>query len=228
MMRAWGNRPDTAVVDEPFYAFYLKETGADHPGADEVVAAGQTDWRKIVAQLLGGPPGGARIFYQKQMTHHLLASVDRAWLKQVTNCFLIRDPAHVIASYLKKNYEPSAADLGFPQQAEIFETVRELTSRTPVVIDADDVLRDPAGMLHRLCEALGVEFTDAMLSWPAGRRATDGVWAKYWYAEVEKSTGFAPHRDTVAEVPARLRNVEASCRDVYNRLREHRLVSGAV
>jgi hypothetical protein len=142
----------------------------------------------------------------------------------VTNCFLIRDPAHVIASYLKKNYEPTAADVGFPQQAEIFETVRELTGETPVVIDAEDVLRDRRGMLRRLCEALGVEFSDAMLSWPAGRRATDGVWAKYWYAEVEKSTGFVPYREMIAEVPARLRDVEAACRQIYNRLREHRLM----
>jgi hypothetical protein len=223
MMRAWGNRPDTAVADEPFYAFYLHETGADHPGADEVIAAGQTDWRKIVAQLVGEPPGGARVFYQKQMTHHLLPSVDRSWLKQVTNCFLIRDPRCVIASYLKKNHEPTAADLGFPQQVEIFEAVRATTGQTPIVIDAEDVLRDPAGMLRRLCEALGVEFTDAMLRWPAGRRTTDGVWAKYWYAEVENSTGFAPYREAIAEVPARLGGVCEQCLSHYQTLHQFRL-----
>ena len=130
MMRSWGNRPDTVVVDEPFYAFYLKETGTNHPGAEEVIARGETDWRKVV-ELCGkecgrdlSVPTGKTIFYQKQMTHHLLAEVDRSWLAQVTNCFLIRHPARVIASYLKKNYEPKAEDLGFPQQTAIFNSVR--------------------------------------------------------------------------------------------------------
>lgn len=223
MMRAWGNRPDTFVVDEPFYAFYLNKTHAAHPGADEVIAHGETDWRKVVAYLTGPVPNGAHIFYQKQMTHHLLPEIDRSWLKQVTNCFLIRDPAHVIASYLKKNYRPSATDLGFPQQAEIFETVRSLTGAAPVVIDAEEVLRDPERMLHLLCDSVGVAFTDAMLSWPPGRRGTDGIWAKHWYGEVEKSTSFLPYRESHAEVPPELSNVHAECDRIYRKLHEVRL-----
>ena len=124
MMRSWGNREDTVVVDEPFYAFYLKATGKNHPGADEVIAHGETDWRKIVAHLTGREFGAApttQIFYQKQMTHHLLPEVDRDWLGKVTNCFLIRDPAEVICSYIKKNEDPTVEDLGFVQQLEIFE-----------------------------------------------------------------------------------------------------------
>ena len=207
MMRAWENRGDTFVVDEPFYAFYLKETRAMHPGAEEVIAHGETDWRKIVTSLTSDAPNGAPVFFQKQMTHHLLPRVDRSWLAQVTNCFLIRDPAHVIASYLKKNYEPTAEDLGFPQQSEIFETAARLTGLTPPVIDADDVLRDPPRMLRLLCERVGVEFSNAMLSWRPGLRETDGIWAKHWYSEVEKSTGFLPYRDTAAVVPPQLASV---------------------
>src|SRR5213592_4339178 len=124
MMRAWGNRADTFVIDEPFYAYYLKETGADHPGADEVIAAGETDWRGIIAQLSGPIPNGARIFYQKQMTHHLLPEISRDWLTGVANCFLIRDPAEVITSYAKKHGDPALGDLGFVQQLEIFNFVR--------------------------------------------------------------------------------------------------------
>src|SRR5438045_9228030 len=120
MMRSWGNRVDTFVVDEPFYAFYLNETGVDHPGANEVIAAGETDWRKIIAQLTGPIPNRARIFYQNQMTQHLLPKVSRDWLREVTNCFLLRHPAEVIASYIKKNREPTVKDLGFVQQAEVF------------------------------------------------------------------------------------------------------------
>ena len=223
MLRAWGNRPDTAVVDEPFYAFYLKRTHADHPGADEVIATGETDWRMIVQQLTGAVPGGRRIFYQKHMTHHLLPAVGRDWLRHVTNCFLIRDPAEVIASYMKKNHEPTLEDLGFIQQAEIFAFVEAQTGRTPPIVDARDVQENPARTLGLLCEAVGVEFIQAMLSWPPGLRETDGIWAKHWYAEVEKSTGFQPPRPHRTEVPQRLVPVYERCLEIYKRLHEQRL-----
>jgi hypothetical protein len=223
MMRAWGNRPDTFVVDEPFYAFYLKKTRADHPGAEGVIAAGETDWRKIVANLTGAIPNGARIFYQKQMTHHLLPEVSRDWLRELTNCFLVRDPAEVVASYIKKNREPTVTDLGFVQQAEIFDFVHRQTNSVPPVIDADDVLRDPERMLRLLCDAVGVEFTEAMLSWPPGRRETDGIWAKYWYAEVERSTSFTPYRERKVELPKGLHEVHARSREIYERLYKVRL-----
>ena len=192
MMRAWGNRADTVVVDEPLYAFYLKATGKKHPLMEEVVASGETDWRKVVAGLTTAIPQDKAIFYQKQMTHHLLPELRRDWLGALTNCFLIRDPAEVIASYVKKNDDPELEDLGFVQQAEIFDWAREDSRSIPPVIDARDVLRDPARMLRLLCEAIGVEFEAAMLNWPPGLRATDGVWAKYWYGEVARSTGFEP------------------------------------
>lgn len=223
MMRSWENRADTAVVDEPFYAFYLNETHADHPAADEVIAAGEIDPEKIIRHVTGPIPAHKRIFYQKQMTHHLLPGVDRTWISAVTNCFLIRDPADVIASYTKKNHEPSVEDLGFMQQEEIFDYVCARTAATPPVIDSADVLRDPPRTLRLLCDAVGVEFTDAMLSWPPGRRTTDGMWAKYWYAEVERSTGFEPFRDHHAEVPRQLRDVHDRCRAVYDRLHAVRL-----
>jgi len=230
MMRSWGNRPDTVVVDEPFYAFYLKETGTRHPGAEEVIAQGETDWRKVVelcrrnANPVEDSPGKARtIFYQKQMTHHLLPKISRDWLHDVTNCFLIRDPAEVITSYIKKNPEPGLNDLGFVQQAEIFDFVRRQTGPIPPVIDADDVLRDPERLLRLLCDAIGIEFSDAMLSWPPGPRNTDGSWAKYWYAEVERSTGFQPYRERKIELPDHLRGIEQHCRQCYEQLYAVRL-----
>jgi hypothetical protein len=223
MMRSWGNRPDTFVMDEPFYAYYLERTGAAHPGAEEVIATGETNWRKIVAKFTGPVPNDMRIFYQKQMTHHLLPEIDRGWLAQVTNCFLIRDPADVIVSYMKKNNEPALEDLGFVQQAEIFDFVQRETGSIAPVIDADDVLRAPKRLLELLCDAVGVEFSPAMLSWPRGPRPTDGIWAKYWYAEVENSTSFHPFRPRVGEVPERLRGVYERCQEFYEKLHQHRL-----
>ncbi len=222
-MRAWGNRPDTAVIDEPFYAFYLRESGADHPGADQVIRHGETDWRKVVARLTGPIPHGRRVFYQKQMTHHQLPGIDRGWLNSLTNCFLIRDPAEVISSYTKKNHEPTLEDLGFVQQADIFEFAGAETGATPPVIDARDVQENPARTLRLLCDAVGVEFTDAMLSWPPGLRETDGIWAKHWYSEVESSTSFRPYVRKETAVPERLRSVYEKCRGIYDRLRAARL-----
>ncbi len=223
MMRSWGNRADTVVLDEPFYAFYLQRTGRQHPVAAEVIASDETDWRKVVARLTNAMPAGKSICYQKQMTHHLLPEIDRALLANLTNCFLIRDPAEVIVSYLRKNDDPTLEDLGFLQQAEIFAWVRERSETVPPVIDARDVLQDPERLLRLLCRAIGVEFDPAMLSWPPGLRETDGVWAKHWYGEVAKSTGFEPYRERRADVPERLREIEARCREAYEQLYEHRL-----
>jgi hypothetical protein len=224
MMRSWGNRSDTIVVDEPFYAFYLKQTGKPHPGAAEIMAMGETNWQKVVDQLLAPPSrSGISILYQKQMTHHLLPQIDRAWLTLVTNCFLIRDPADVICSYLKQNGEPSLEDLGFVQQAEIFEVVRQIEGKTPPVLDAKDVLRDPEKILRLLCQTIGRPFDQAMLSWPPGLRETDGSWAAHWYGAVARSTGFEPYRERNEVVPDRLQDVHARCQEYYERLYRYRL-----
>jgi hypothetical protein len=189
-----------------------------------VIAHGETDWRKVIAQLTGPVPDGKPIYYQKQMTHHLLPRIDRSWLARVTNCFLIRDPAEVIVSYIKKNNDPTLEDIGFVQQAEIFDWVCARTGAVPPVVDARDVLENPEGILRLLCGAVGVEFTAAMLSWPPGLRESDGIWAKHWYAEVEKSTGFQkPEARETAQVPERLRDVWQRARECYERLHVHRL-----
>jgi len=225
MMRAWGNRPDTFVIDEPFYAFYLRATGKKHPGADEIIATGETDWRKVVEQCGRrlSAPTGKKICYQKQMTHHLLPEIDLEWLVGMTNCFLIRDPREVILSYIKKQGDPTLEDLGFVQQAEIFNWVRARTGSIPPVIDAGNVLQSPERILPLLCTAVAIEFDESMLSWPSGLRETDGVWASYWYREVAKSTSFQQYKPREGIVPDRLRGLHEQCREHYERLYEYRL-----
>ena len=225
MMRAWGNRADTFVVDEPFYAYYLERTGKNHPGAKEIIAHGKTDWRKVVEQCGRGlsAPTGKRVFFQKQMTHHLLAEVDRKWIIDLTNCFLIRDPREMILSYIKKNPEPALEDLGFVQQCEIFDFVRQNTGTIPPVIDARDVLQNPERLLQLLCDAIGVDFDPAMLSWPPGLRETDGIWARYWYDDVARSTSFQAYKPREGNLPDSLREIYERCRDCYEQLYQHRL-----
>ena len=223
LMRSWGNRPDTFVCDEPLYAHYLKQTGREHPGAGEIISHQETDWRKVVEWLTGPVPEGKTVFYQKHMTHHLLPEIGRDWLAELTHCFLIRDPGEMLMSLVKHLPDPTLADTGLPQQVEIFEMVRETTGGTPAVIDSRDVLEDAERLLHLLCERVEVEFDTSMLSWPAGPRQTDGIWAKHWYVEVERSTSFRPYRPKDEPVPDRLRNLHAECVDYYDALHGHRL-----
>jgi hypothetical protein len=220
MMRSFGARADTLVVDEPLYAHYLAVTGLDHPGRDEILASQPKSW-EVVAEALTGPvPDGIAVHYQKHMTHHLLPDVGRDWLGALTHVYLIRDPASVVASYAKVRGEPTLADIGLPQQREIFERYGG------PVVDAADVLRDPAGTLRALCDALGIGWDPAMLAWPAGGRDTDGVWAPYWYAGVRASTGFAPYDPAPPEVPGRLAPLVDRARPYYDALARHRLRAG--
>jgi hypothetical protein len=220
-MRAWENRPDTVVVDEPLYAYYLAATGIDHPGRDAILASQPTEWRTVVRTLtIGDLPGGAAIGYQKHMTHHVLPEIDLGSLEPLTHAHLIRDPRRVLASYAKVREEPTLADLGVRQQVALHRRFGG------PVIDSDDLLRDPEGVLRRLCAALGVPFDVAMLSWPPGPRPTDGVWAPHWYASVEASTGFGPWRgDAVPDLPDRLAVLAEECRPYYDELAEQALRS---
>ena len=223
MMRAWENRGDTAVWDEPFYAHYLDATGIDHPLGAEVVAAGESDWRRVVERLLGAVPEGRPIFFQKHMTHHLLPAIDRGWMDGVVNCFLIRDPREVLSSYARMRSTVTVEDVGVPQQAEIFDFVEALRGRPPIVLDARDVLENPRGVLQALCTALGVEFTDRMLSWAPGPRGSDGVWAKHWYRSVHRTSGFQPYVSRAHPLPEHLEALARECEPHYARLWKQRL-----
>ena len=192
MMRAFGARGDCHVVDEPFYAAFLRETGLIHPMNDEVLAAQPNDWRDVVRGLEQTPPHGKSVVYEKHMTHHMLPHFGLDWMRLRRNAFLIRDPVRVLASYMQKRDDVTLADIGFVQQAQIFAHEADRLGHAPPVIEGVDVLRDPAATLEKLCAALGIPWTSRMLSWPAGRRDTDGVWAPAWYDAVEKSTGFGP------------------------------------
>lgn len=223
MMRSWGNRSDAMVCDEPLYAHYLKVTGIDHPGRDEVIAHHECDWRKVAAWLTGAIPGGKPVFYQKHMAHHLLPNIERGWLDALTHGFLIRDPREMLTSLLEHLPSPRLADTGLPQQQELVDYVKGLTGKTPPIIDARDVLENPRRMLGLLCDAVGVEFQESMLSWPAGRRETDGIWAKHWYDAVERSTGFAPYKPKVVPVPPEFQPLLKQCMECYETLYAMRL-----
>ena len=225
LMRSFENRPDTAVVDEPFYAVYLNATGADHPMREDVLRAQSSDWRTVVAHLTSSMPEGRTVFYQKHMTHHMVAGIDLGWTREMRNVFLIRAPEDVLLSYAAVRGAPSLTDIGVPQQMDLFEREADRLGHAPLVVEASDVVKNPRGMLRALCAAVGISFSESMLSWPAGRRATDGVWAPAWYGAVERSTGFAPPRKGARpeDLPDDLRAIAERARPSYERLAAHRL-----
>ncbi|MEE8594971.1 MAG: HAD family hydrolase [Gemmatimonadota bacterium] len=225
LMRSWGSRPDTYVCDEPLYAFYLLATGRDHPGRAEILREHDTDPDRVITWLTGRVPEGKRIFYQKQMAHHLLPGVERDWLSDVRHGFLIREPREMLTSLIRVTPDPCLDDTGLPQQWKLFERAAAETGSSPPVIDARDVLEDPAGLLVALCGALDVPFMECMLSWEPGPRPTDGVWAKHWYASAEASTAFRPYRPKPDRVPAGLQGLLDECRPIYDRLYAERLTA---
>jgi len=222
MMRAFENRPDCEVIDEPFYAAYLAATGLDHPMREAVLASQSQDWRSVADSLVRDDP--APVYYQKHMTHHMLPDFGLDWTAACRNAFLVRDPQAVLASYVQKRATVTLEDIGIVRQRELFDREADRLGRSPPVIEGADVLSDPRGALGRLCAALDIPFADAMLSWPAGPRISDGVWAPAWYEAVERSTGFAaPERAPAAPLTDDLKRIADQARPHYEALACFRL-----
>ncbi|MCI5095639.1 MAG: HAD family hydrolase [Rhodobacteraceae bacterium] len=218
MMYAFGNRTDCAVVDEPFYASYLAKTGLDHPMRDDILDSQPQDPCDVAQYLGTAKPADRPHFYQKHMTQHMIDGVPRDWMRHVTNVFLIRHPARVIASYAAKRENPTLDDIGFRQQAELFDLVQSW-GQTPVVIDSHDIRDNPHAMLEKLCDAIHLPFSPEMLSWPKGGHKDDGVWAAHWYGAVWNSTGFADPEGPLPEVPEALQPVLEAAMPHYEQMK---------
>jgi hypothetical protein len=227
MMRSFGSRADTFVTDEPFYGCFLTDTGLQHPMRDEVIASMDCDWRRVMDELRGDPPDGSPVWYQKHMWHMMVGPVGYEDFARFRHAFLIREPEPMIASYLKKREAARFEDFGLEKQAEFFEREADRLGHAPPVIDANDVLADPQGVLSKLCGALGIAWDPAMLSWAPGRRETDGVWAAHWYNAVEKSTRFGEPDSGPVELAEADQILAERMRPYYQRLAAHRITAGA-
>lgn len=216
MMYSFGARSHCRVVDEPFYAAYLAATGLDHPMRDEILKSQDTAFETVAASLLS--PVAEPVFYQKHMTHHMLPDWPMDWTRNMTNVFLIRHPARVMASYAKKREGPTLQDIGFVQQAQIFEMVD-----APVVVDSADIRRDPAGMLQKLCARLAIDWDEKMLHWPKGGHASDGVWAAHWYGAVHESTGFEAAEGVLPELSGSNAEIVRAALPYYEALAAHKI-----
>lgn len=223
MMVSFAQRTDCTVVDEPFYAAYLKATGLEHPLTQEIIEAGDIDASAVADYCTSPSPDGSSVFYQKHMTHHMIPEFDRRWMDKVTNVFLIRDPLRVISSYSIKRENPTLADIGVAEQLAIFDRVCDMTGEIPVVVDSADILANPERVLKKLCAALGLEFDDKMLSWAAGPKAYDGIWAKHWYGSVWKSTGFGKPNNSSPVIPESLKPLADEALEYFKKIQAHAL-----
>ncbi len=218
MMYSFGARSDCAVIDEPFYAAYLKKTGLDHPMRAEILDSQSQNPDRVIQKICGSNPGQKPIHYQKHMTQHMIPGISRAWMKDMRNVFLIRHPARVIASYAAKRESPTLDDIGFRQQAELFDEVLDWGG-DPVVIDSYDIRDNPCEMLQLLCEAIDIAFSPNMLSWPQGGHPQDGVWASHWYGAVWRSSGFAGAEGPLPDVHEHLQPVLQDALPFYERMK---------
>jgi len=223
MMRAWGNRRDTVVLDDPFYPNYLARRRPGLPGTIEVLARHPADTSKIVETITAPAPPSKPLLYMKLTTRYLPPGLDSSWLGRVTSCFLIRDPRELLALQIRQRVEPTVERTGLPLQAEIFRQVSNATGRIPPVIDAADLQRDPRRVLGLLCDALDVAFDDAMLSWAPGLRDSDGAWAPRNYRSVEQLTGFEPHRPIPETLASDYMKIYLECIEHQKVLYRHRL-----
>ena len=222
MMRSFGARADCAVSDEPFYAAYLAATGIIHPMNAEVLVSQPQDPQQVAADMLGPVPSGKPVWYQKHMAHHMIEGFPLDWMDGVTNVFLLRSPERVLASYAQKREDVTLRDIGFAEQAALFDSVADRLGHAPPVVDSEAVRRDPRGTLSALCAAIDLPFTEAMLSWPEGQHKDDGVWAPHWYGAIFASTGFAPPDDKAVALPDHLRGIADQARPFYERMAAHK------
>ena len=225
MMRAWENRADTVVIDEPFYGPFLAQSGENHPMKEAVIKHQGREYAPVLDTLLAPQADAIDIFYQKHMAHHMLdmAFVNDYLIKPFRHAFLIRDPKDVVRSYVRKYPHITPEALGYDRQRIIFDLVKQHTGQAPPVVESVDVLNQPTRTLQKLCAALHVPFDKAMLQWPTGYRDSDGIWASHWYNRVIESTGFKPYRKKDTPLTKREAEVAAACQADYEFLKECKL-----
>ncbi len=220
MMYSFASRPDCSVLDEPFYAWYLKQTGLLHPLRQKILENGELSDQRIISSCAAT---SKQLVYQKHMTQHMLDGLDRAWIKNINNAFLIRDPKYVLASYTKKRSQVTLADIGIVEQWDIFERVADELGAAPPVVDSEIFLNNPESGLRKLCMALHIPFFKEMLFWDKGAKPYDGVWASHWYEAVWESTGFGAAKSEDVELSEPLKQIADAAQTFYSGLKRYAL-----
>tara|TARA_B100000963_G_scaffold336798_1_gene332176 strand:- start:5508 stop:6218 length:711 start_codon:yes stop_codon:yes gene_type:complete len=218
LMRSWSSRNDTFISDEPFYAYYLKKTQLKHPMYKEILKSYPSNYANIVNYLISETPQQKKIWYQKHMAHHILNPKNISWIGQLENCVLLRNPRDVISSYTKKNELNSVSELGYPQQYEIVKFLKSI-NKSFIVIDSNELLKNPENILSGWCKKIGIKFDKSMLSWEKGNHANDGIWWKSWYDNVIETTGFEKYQKKDINIENKYDSIYNESMDYYNYLK---------
>ena len=221
LMRSFENREDTKVWDEPFYAYYLKETKKDHPLANEIINKYETNLEKIIDLVTAEKDF---IYFQKHMSHHIIKKIPINWITKGINCFLIRHPKEVLLSYIQKNDLIDSNDLGYPAQLRLFNYIKT-SNKKILVIDAKDLSEKPEIILKKICKKINIPFTEKMLNWPKGRRDSDGIWEKIWYKNVKSSTSFNKILNKEYEIPKKYNHIYNECLRIYDQLKIYNIIN---
>ena len=221
LMRSFENREDTKVWDEPFYAYYLKETKKNHPLANEIINKYETNLEKIIDLVTAEKDF---IYFQKHMSHHIIKKIPINWITKGINCFLIRHPKEVLLSYIKKNDLIDSNDLGYPAQLRLFNYIKT-SNKKILVIDAKDLSEKPEIILKKICKKINIPFTEKMLNWPKGRRDSDGIWEKIWYKNVKSSTSFNKILNKEYEIPKKYNHIYNECLRIYDQLKIYNIIN---
>jgi len=214
LMYSFAQRPDTRVFDEPFYACYLRHTGLDHPGREEVLQQQSSDPEVVVGSIFS--TSNKPVSFIKNMAHHM-AFVPAGFAERTINVFLIRNPAQILASYAQVIETPTLADIGVEYQFTLLHRLRA-QGKQPIVLDSSAILADPESVLIKVCAYLDIPFMKDMLKWPSGPKSFDGIWAKYWYKNVHTSSGFQPQATSNRPLPARLSKLNEEAQYYYQAL----------
>ena len=217
LMRSWSSRNDTFVSDEPFYAFYLKETGLKHPMAKEIIAHYPNTYEEVINSINKEIPESKKIWYQKHMAHHLINLENIEWIEDFHNCFLIRHPKDVISSYIRKNKLNNINELGYPQQYALIQYLQKIRKNI-LVIDASDLLNNPEIILNHWCNHLNILFDKKMLHWNEGFYSTDGIWGEHWYNNIIKTTKFEKFQNKSKNIPKEYYSIYDEALGYYKKL----------
>lgn len=205
IMYSFLNRSDTDAIDEPFYAYYLSHFDVSHPGYEEIISSQSKNANQVVSDLFHSKRAKPQLFI-KNMAHHL-RGFDYYHLFTRNTFFLIRNPAELIHSFSKVMSDFTAEDLGIIREYELVQEYHKINNRLPLILDSGNLLQDPKSILIRLCSGLNIQFEKSMLQWNSGPRKEDGVWAKYWYSSVHKSTHFNKKPTSRPEVDEKYRDI---------------------